>query len=156
MSSKLMVQSGQKSITSIRLIMVCYIVPWCYLGYKIWLRLAIQNLMLFKEFQYCRHGRHLEYWNWMILAILNLQVTSMPPIKFRLSLTYGLVGDMVWRISRWPPWQPLAYWNGTISTILISITTQCLPSSLSSSRFTIRERMWFEDFYDGNHSGHLR
>ena len=28
---------------------------------------------------------------------------QMPPIKFRLNLTYGLGGDVVWRISRWPP-----------------------------------------------------
>ena len=38
-----------------------------------------------------------------ILAILNLYVDSMPPIKFLLNQTYGLGGDVVWRISRWPP-----------------------------------------------------
>ena len=27
----------------------------------------------------------------------------MSPIKFRLNPTYGLGGDVVWRISRWPP-----------------------------------------------------
>ena len=41
-----------------------------------------------------------------ILAILNPYVSLMPPMKFRLNLTYGLGGDVVWRISRWPPWQP--------------------------------------------------
>ena len=30
----------------------------------------------------------------------------MLPIKFRLNPTYGLGGDVVWRISRWPPWWP--------------------------------------------------
>ena len=37
----------------------------------------------------------------------------MPPIKFWLNLTYGLGGDVVWRISRWPPWQPslISEWN---------------------------------------------
>ena len=30
-----------------------------------------------------------------ILAILNLYVTPMPPIKFWLNLTYGLGGDVV-------------------------------------------------------------
>ena len=30
----------------------------------------------------------------MILAILNLRVTVMPPIKFWLNLTYGSVGDV--------------------------------------------------------------
>ena len=45
------------------------------------------------------------YRNGMILAILNLCVTVMPPIKFWLNLTYG-VGDVAWRISRWLPWRP--------------------------------------------------
>ena len=45
--------------------------------------------MLFEEFQ---DGRHLGYWNGTILAILNLYVTPMPPIKFWLNLTYGLGG----------------------------------------------------------------
>ena len=38
----------------------------CYgghLGYQIRLPLAIQNLMLFEEFQDCHYGRHLGYWN---------------------------------------------------------------------------------------------
>ena len=30
----------------------------------------------------------------------------MLPIKFRLNPTSGLRGDIVWSISRWPPWQP--------------------------------------------------
>ena len=66
--------------------------------------------MSFKEFQY---GRHLEYRNGSILAILNLCVTVMPPIKFQINRTYGLGGDAVWRISRWPPWQPswISEWN---------------------------------------------
>ena len=41
-----------------------------------------------------------------IVAILNLYVASMPPIKFWLHQTNGLGGDVVWRISRWPPWRP--------------------------------------------------
>ena len=46
---------------------------------------------------------HLEYQNGTILTILNLYVAPMPPMKFRLNLTYGLGGDVVWRISRWQP-----------------------------------------------------
>ena len=34
------------------------------------------------------------YWNRTVFAILNLNVTPIPPIKFRLNLTYGL-GDVV-------------------------------------------------------------
>ena len=30
----------------------------------------------------------------------------MLPIMFRLNPTYGLGGDVVWRISRWSPWRP--------------------------------------------------
>ena len=34
-------------------------------------------------------------WNETILAILNLYVAVMPPIKFLLNLTYGFGGDVV-------------------------------------------------------------
>ena len=70
-------------------------------GFKIF-KLATQATS-FEEFQDGHHGSHLGYWNGMILAILNLYVALIPPIKFRLNLTYGLGGDVVWRISRWLP-----------------------------------------------------
>ena len=41
--------------------------------------------MLFVEFQ---NGRHPGFQNKMILAILNLYVTLIPPIKFQLNLTW--------------------------------------------------------------------
>ena len=44
--------------------------------------------------------------NKMILAILNLHVTVMPPTKFLLNPTYHTEADVVWRFSWWPPWQP--------------------------------------------------
>ena len=49
----------------------------------------------------------------MILAILNLYVVLMPPIKFGLNPDYGLGEDVIWRISRWPPWWPawMSEWN---------------------------------------------
>ena len=49
----------------------------------------------FKEFQDGRHDGNLGFRNGMILAILNLYVTVMPPIKFWLNMTYGLGGDVV-------------------------------------------------------------
>ena len=51
--------------------------------------------MSFEEFQDGRHvyGGHLGYWNRTILAILNLHVAKMPPIKFQLNPTYGSEGD---------------------------------------------------------------
>ena len=51
--------------------------------------------MSFKEFQDGHHGRHLGYRNGTILAILNLCVTVMPPVKFQFNPTYGLGGDVV-------------------------------------------------------------
>ena len=50
--------------------------------------------MLFEEFEDGHHGDHLGYWNWTILAILNLQVATMPPTKFQLNPTYGSGGDV--------------------------------------------------------------
>ena len=58
----------------------------------------------FEEFQDGHHGGHLGYQNRTILAIQNLCVTVMLPIKFWLNPTYGLGEDVVWRISRWLPW----------------------------------------------------
>ena len=51
--------------------------------------------MLSEEFQDGRHGGHLGYRNVTILAILNLYVAPMPPLKFRLNLTYGFEGDVI-------------------------------------------------------------
>ena len=59
--------------------------------------------MSFEEFQDGSRGGHLGYWNGKILAILNLCVIVMPPIKFWHNPTYGLEGDISWRISRWQP-----------------------------------------------------
>ena len=46
------------------------------------------------EFQDGHRGSH-GYQKGMILAILNLCVTVMPPIKFWLNRTYGLGGNVV-------------------------------------------------------------
>ena len=51
--------------------------------------------MLFEEFQDGRPGGHFGYRKGRILAILNLCVTVMPPIKFQLNWTKGLGGDVV-------------------------------------------------------------
>ena len=69
--------------------------------------------MSFEEFQDGRPVDYLEYRIGTILAILNLCVTVMPPIKFQLNLTSGLRGDIVKIVSRWPPWQPswISEWN---------------------------------------------
>ena len=48
-----------------------------------------------EKFQDGHRGGHLGYRNGTILAILNLCVTVMLPIKFWLNPTYGLGGDVV-------------------------------------------------------------
>ena len=63
-------------------------------------------------------GGHLAYTNGTILAILNLHVTPMPPVKFRLNPTSGLGGDVSWRTSRWPPWR--SFWKRQRSDISVS------------------------------------
>ena len=61
--------------------------------------------MLFEVFQDGHHGSHLGHQNGAILTILTLFGAQMHPIKFWLNPTYGLGGNVVLRISRWPPWQ---------------------------------------------------
>ena len=51
------------------------------------IKLTVWEEMSFEEFQDGPHGNHLGYRNRTVLAILNLYVTPMPPIKFRLNLT---------------------------------------------------------------------
>ena len=46
------------------------------------------------SFEIFQDGGHLGYWTGTVLAILNLYVTLMHPIKFQLNLTNGL-GDVV-------------------------------------------------------------
>ena len=72
-------------------------------GYQIRLPLAIQNLMLFEEFQDCPPSWILELNN---SAILSLRVTQMPPIKFWLNRTVLEEGH-------------LGHWNRRITCIAI-------------------------------------
>ena len=93
---------------------------------------------MFEEFQDGRHGNHLEYLNGMILAILNLCVTVMLPIKFQLNPTFGLGGDVVWRISRWPPWQPS--WISERNNL---INPESLCRSDASHKVSAQSDLWF-------------
>ena len=45
--------------------------------------------MSFEEFQDGHHDSHLGYQNRTILAILNLNVGTMPPTKFQFNPTFG-------------------------------------------------------------------
>ena len=48
----------------------------------------------FEDFQDSHLGGHLRYLTRTILAILNLYVTLMPPIKFGLNSHYSMGGDV--------------------------------------------------------------
>ena len=50
----------------------------------------------------------------------------MSLIKFWLNQHYDLGGDVIWRISRWPPWQPswMSEWNKFSSS-----ESPCLPNA---------------------------
>ena len=85
---------GQKSLTWIRLSMICYIVPWWQSWLSNQVAFRIQNLMLFEEFQDCHNVAILGIGT-EDFATLNLHFTSMPPIMFRLNLTYCFGGDVV-------------------------------------------------------------
>ena len=122
---------GQKSLTFIRLIMICYTVPW----WPSWLsdQLAFSNLES-EEFQDCHHGCHLGYWNWAIQQFW----TSMS--AWRLPSSFGSIWLTVWEetwVEEFQDGGQLGYWNRTVLAVLC-IIPQCLPSSLSSIRFTIQ------------------
>ena len=74
--------------------------------------------MSFEKFQDGHHGGHLRYLNGRILAILNLFVTLMLPIKFWLNPTYRLGGDVKMSFEEFQDGVHLGYRNGTTLAIL--------------------------------------
>ena len=94
-----------------------------HLGYHNKMILAIMNLhVAYLPFR-SRYGLkilNLGCHNRTILAILNLYVGWMPPIKFQLHPTYRLRGDVVWRISRWLPWQQNDFSNSDSRCLTVS------------------------------------
>ena len=71
--------------------------PECLLPSSGSVRPRVWEQTWFEDFQDGQHGIHFGYQNEMILAILNLYVTPIPPITFQLNQTYGLEADIVWR-----------------------------------------------------------
>ena len=71
----------------------------------------------------------------MLLTILNLNVASMPPTKFRLKPTYLSGADEVWRDSRWPLWRPswISERNG-------------LSNSISLCRHKASHQVWAQSY----------
>ena len=60
--------------------------------------------MWFEYFQDGRPGGYLGYRNETNLAIINLHVAPISPIKFGLNPTYHLGGDIAGRFSIWSLW----------------------------------------------------
>ena len=105
--------------------MICYIVSW----WPSWLsdQIAFSNPESDVVWRDSRLSPRPPSWILELnyLAILNLYVTQMPPIKFWLNLTYCLE-DVVWRISRWwPSW----IWQQKILAILNFHNTPMPPSN---------------------------
>ena len=100
-----------------------------------------------QDFQDGHHGGHLWYQNKTILTILNLYVAPMLPIKFRLNPTYGLGGDVVWRIQRWLPWQ--SSWiseRNNFSNSESFKSLQCLLSKFPQSNLRFGRRCRLKNF----------
>ena len=51
------------------------------------------------------NGGHLVFAIGTILAIFDLQVTPMPPTKFKVNKPFDSGEEAKSRFSRWPPWQ---------------------------------------------------
>ena len=83
--------------------------------------------MLFEEFQYGCHGGHLGYQYGPILAILNLYVAPMPPIKFWLNWTYCFGGMSFEEFQDGRHGGHLGYQNRTILAILNLYNAQMPP-----------------------------
>ena len=58
-------------------------------------RLTIREQMWIEDFKDGHLGGHLGCRKRTILAILNLYVAPMPPLKFQLHPIYGLGGDII-------------------------------------------------------------
>ena len=58
-------------------------------------------------------GGHLGFPIGKILAVFDLQVTTLLPTKFQVNWPLGSGGEAKNRFSRWPPWRPswISDWN---------------------------------------------
>ena len=85
----------------------------------------------------------------------NSYVPPMLSIKFRLNPTYGLGGDVVWRIWRWPPWLGghLGYRNGMSLAILNLCVAQMPPIKFWLNLTWFGRRCYLKNFKIA--TGHL-
>ena len=81
------------------------ILPQCFLPSFESTGLSVQEKRK-TDFQDGCHGSHLEYLIGRILAIFDLQVTPMSPMKFGANWPFGAGVEAKYRFSRWRPWWP--------------------------------------------------
>ena len=74
------------------------------------------------------------------LAIFDLQVTPMPPTKFRVNWPFGSGEEAKNRFSRWPPWWPSWFPIGTIFTFFINKSPPRFLPSFESVGLLVQEK----------------
>ena len=124
--------------------------PTCFLPSFESIALLVQEKKLKIDFQDGCHGNHLGFWIRTILAVFYLQVSLIPPTKFRGNWLFGSQ-EVQNRSSKSPPWRP--------SWILDWSYFSCLWSTShpdTSYRFFSQMAKKFKiDFQDGRHGAHL-
>ena len=80
--------------------------PRCFLLSFKSIGLSVQEKKRKIDFQDGAHGGHLGFLILMILAISDLQVTPMLPVKFQVNWLFGSGEEAKNRFSRWLPWRP--------------------------------------------------
>ena len=112
--------------------------------------LRVWEVMSFEKFQDGHPGGHFGHRNRTNLAILNLCVTVMPPIKFQLNQRRRC---RLKNFKMATPGSHLGYRNGTILAILNLCVTVMPP--IRSIGLGVWEEMPFEEFQAGHHGGYL-
>ena len=93
-------------------------------------------------------------WNFdrTILAIFDLQVSSMLLTKFHVNWIFGLGEEVKNRFLRWQPWRPS--WISDLNDFSYK-SPRCFLLSFESTGFTVHEKKRKTDFQDGGQGGHL-
>ena len=92
------------------------------------------------DFQDGNCGCHLVFLIGTILAIFDLQVTTMILTKFQVNWPLGSGEEVKNRFSRWPSWQPSWIPIGTSLVIFDLPVTPMLPTKFESTGLSDQEK----------------